>query len=266
MNDHICSLTNLEMINFDMGYNHNEIDIDNRFDDLSDFWIKKIEPEIEIEYKHEYKHDRDDKNCIHIGMDSFMEGLKDSPSSPCNASSFFISNSPVAVAMGKAESTPSASSANINISTNGSNICQSKFQSQLQEDVDMNSFDILTITDSSRGSNKSYSPISKSNNSHSIDQVENHQEKMKLFVCNYEECKKSFNHKWILDRHLLTHKSTKMFKCEYERCVKSYKSKENLTLHIKNIHLNQKPYSCKYCPSLFSHRNGKLIFYIFLFI
>jgi hypothetical protein len=49
----------------------------------------------------------------------------------------------------------------------------------------------------------------------------------------------------------------KIFKCNEPKCTKSYKSKENLTLHIKNFHLNEKPYSCKYCDSTFSHRNGK---------
>jgi hypothetical protein len=51
--------------------------------------------------------------------------------------------------------------------------------------------------------------------------------------------------------------SEKQFECEYENCIKIYKSKENLSLHIKNIHMNIKPYSCRYCNALFSHRNGK---------
>lgn len=49
----------------------------------------------------------------------------------------------------------------------------------------------------------------------------------------------------------------KNFACTFENCGKVYKSKENLTLHYKNIHLKEKPYSCSYCGSLFSHRNGK---------
>lgn len=46
----------------------------------------------------------------------------------------------------------------------------------------------------------------------------------------------------------------KCYKCT--DCVKVYKSKENLMLHVKNIHLKIKPYDCKYCTALFSHRNG----------
>jgi len=48
----------------------------------------------------------------------------------------------------------------------------------------------------------------------------------------------------------------KIFPCTYDKCEKIYKSKENLTLHYKNIHLREKPYSCKFCNSRFSHRNG----------
>jgi hypothetical protein len=79
------------------------------------------------------------------------------------------------------------------------------------------------------------------------------------FPCEYDNCHKTFKFKWILDRHYLSHKPIKLFKCNYEDCPKSYKSKENLTLHIKNIHLKEKPYSCRYCSSVFSHRNGILL-------
>jgi hypothetical protein len=61
----------------------------------------------------------------------------------------------------------------------------------------------------------------------------------------------------IINPDLQTGKiSIKYFKCEVQGCGKIYKSKENLTLHIKNIHLNLKPYKCRFCNSLFSHRNG----------
>jgi hypothetical protein len=53
--------------------------------------------------------------------------------------------------------------------------------------------------------------------------------------------------------------ASKYFPCTFEGCKKVYKSKENLTLHYKNIHLKEKPYSCKFCSSQFSHRNGILI-------
>jgi hypothetical protein len=81
----------------------------------------------------------------------------------------------------------------------------------------------------------------------------------KIFTCNFENCNKNFKFRWILDRHYLSHKTVKLYKCSFKCCTKSYKSKENLTLHFKNIHLKEKPYNCKYCPSVFSHRNGKYI-------
>jgi hypothetical protein len=76
----------------------------------------------------------------------------------------------------------------------------------------------------------------------------------KRFECKYENCKKSFEYKWILSRHLDSHFCFRLFKCE--TCSKSYKSKENLNLHVKNKHLGLKPYNCDFCDSRFSHRNG----------
>lgn len=75
---------------------------------------------------------------------------------------------------------------------------------------------------------------------------------------------KNFNKKDILDinpkpKITKTNKKNilKKFPCPFIGCKKIYKSKENLTLHFRNIHLKEKPYSCKFCKSLFSHRNGK---------
>lgn len=89
----------------------------------------------------------------------------------------------------------------------------------------------------------------------------------KNFICNYEGCGKSFDFKWILERHRNSHFCFKLFKCEYPTCCKSYKSRENLHLHIKNKHLGVKPYICRFCTSKFSHRNGifyQILFYCFL--
>lgn len=55
-----------------------------------------------------------------------------------------------------------------------------------------------------------------------------------------------------------SNESEKMLNCTYEDCPKSYRTKENLMLHIKNVHLQIKPYECSYCSSKFSHRNGKI--------
>lgn len=76
---------------------------------------------------------------------------------------------------------------------------------------------------------------------------------------NCGTCQKNFSSKFALDKHSITHMKNVIFKCPFKGCEKIYKSKENMTLHFKNIHLNDKPYKCKFCNSLFSHRNGKLI-------
>jgi hypothetical protein len=68
---------------------------------------------------------------------------------------------------------------------------------------------------------------------------------------------KKHNKKINGDKLIYSHKINDIYKCTYENCYKGYKSKENLTLHIKNIHLKQKPYQCNFCTSVFSHRNGK---------
>jgi hypothetical protein len=92
--------------------------------------------------------------------------------------------------------------------------------------------------------------------------------KDKTFICNYDGCGKTFDYKWILERHMNSHFCFKLFKCEHEGCEKAYKSKENLNLHIKNKHLNIKPYQCQFCNLQFSHRNGKhrkILTYIILY-
>lgn len=52
--------------------------------------------------------------------------------------------------------------------------------------------------------------------------------------------------------------SSYKFRCHYDGCLKKYRSKENLVFHIKNIHLNIKPFQCSFCHLKFSHRNGKI--------
>jgi uncharacterized Zn-finger protein len=87
----------------------------------------------------------------------------------------------------------------------------------------------------------------------------------KNFKCTFEDCEKSFDYKWILDRHINSHFCFKLYKCEYGDCSKAYKSKENLNLHFRNKHLGEKPYQCRFCFSRFSHRNGKFKILIMIF-
>ena len=103
----------------------------------------------------------------------------------------------------------------------------------------------------------------KTVNIKSVENCSNKEKKVKndkkVFKCSFDNCEKIFNYKWILDRHLNSHFSFRLFKCESENCGKAYKSKENLNLHVKNKHMNQKPYKCSFCDLKFSHRNGKFL-------
>lgn len=99
----------------------------------------------------------------------------------------------------------------------------------------------------------------------SIKSTETDHNENELHLCAFEGCFKTFSSKWILDRHYNSHCSLKLFKCSVASCSKVYKSKENLKLHITNKHLKEKPYQCRFCISRFSHRNGKIINYYYIF-
>lgn len=91
-----------------------------------------------------------------------------------------------------------------------------------------------------------------------VSQPEKKEEENRIFRCNIANCKKQFNKKFLLSRHLVCHlKKLKIFKCDYLNCSKVYKSKENMNFHYQNIHLKIKPFKCKFCEASFSHRNGK---------
>jgi hypothetical protein len=72
-----------------------------------------------------------------------------------------------------------------------------------------------------------------------------------------DESVQKLNNVFIENIDILRDKAneTKLFNCEL--CTKKYRSRENLYLHIRNIHLNEKPYKCDYCGLGYSHRNGK---------
>jgi uncharacterized Zn-finger protein len=135
--------------------------------------------------------------------------------------------------------------------TNSLNYLQ--FNNFISENKDIASLNDLSkdkgVDSNSCESNSAYLPQSRT--------VKKNKPKSKSFSCTFENCGKSFDYKWILERHINSHFCFKLFKCDYEGCEKAYKSKENLNLHVKNKHLNIKPYKCKFCSLQFSHRNGK---------
>ena len=79
------------------------------------------------------------------------------------------------------------------------------------------------------------------------------------FVCDINECKKTFIQNSKLIRHKLLHNIEKErpFKCDEPGCNKSYNKKESLKLHNESVHLKIK-YSCdwKDCNKTYKSKSG----------
>ena len=136
-----------------------------------------------------------------------------------------------------------------------------------------NNFDCLSFMDFSQSEDKNESSSKKSKSLFGSEFMEKPKKlfmtyktekklKQPAMICDHLNCGMTFRHRWIFERHLSSHLTCRFFRCPEKQCHKLYKSKENLNLHTKNIHEGIKPYQCKYCPSRFSHRNGKLKFLI----
>ena len=82
-------------------------------------------------------------------------------------------------------------------------------------------------------------------------------ESKRVFICHYPDCPKRYKNKSILKKHYNSHFYDIAHVCHFFPCMKTFKSRENLDLHISNAHLMIKPYDCRYCNRVFSHRNGK---------
>ena len=81
-----------------------------------------------------------------------------------------------------------------------------------------------------------------------ISHLMNH-EGMKLHVCEFEGCDKSFMSKAKLKDHLISHATnSKPHLCSL--CGQFYKTKENLARHLIR-HAGVKKFSCNYCPKAF---------------
>ena len=76
------------------------------------------------------------------------------------------------------------------------------------------------------------------------------------FVCDFNECDKTYKYKERLILHRRIHHLNKLFKCDYNNCNKSYKNLINLREHKKRVHLNIR-YRCdwKDCNKTFSYKS-----------
>jgi uncharacterized Zn-finger protein len=78
--------------------------------------------------------------------------------------------------------------------------------------------------------------------------------KKKKFSC--KECNRSYNLRRLYDEHLLTHDDPRPFKCDL--CPKTLITKQQISTHIKLIHLKKSGYKCTVCEKNFptiSHLN-----------
>jgi KRAB domain-containing zinc finger protein len=74
---------------------------------------------------------------------------------------------------------------------------------------------------------------------------------MKNFLCNEDQCGKSYSSSHNLKRHkVIKHLRSRSFECSV--CLKKLSSAQNLKEH-KNIHLNQSPYECALCLARFRY-------------
>ncbi len=153
-----------------------------------------------------------------------------------------------------------------------------KYDSEYSEGNEMNSYDssfIMSISEINSNFSSVNMSLNDSGNNSNFGDLTSCSENNKSSNLNYSfnDLEKVTNHSFSFLRR--TNKfqlnlendatksnpshnssSSKYFPCTFEGCEKVYKSKENLTLHYRNIHLKERPYSCKFCNSLFSHRNG----------
>lgn len=232
----MSNFSNIEIVNFDEMENNQEYSID-------------LEHEIGLNYLNNHIIERNESDYLESNSDSclYQESTK-------NFSIYSQNNS----------------NKNLDTSCNSSNFGDSR---NLSDNFnDMNIIKKLNLDDSplqleeSNQFNKTFINESFNENFYNEknfkkNKILNTKIKIKSFNNVFEEDSiQHLNNPFLgfdFSLYIETNPNQKVFECKQVNCSKTYKSKENLILHIKNIHLKQKPYSCKYCPSLFSHRNGK---------
>jgi hypothetical protein len=77
----------------------------------------------------------------------------------------------------------------------------------------------------------------------STNEIVNHSNRINTpkFFCKYPDCNKEYRSKYNLRKHIRSHIGVLLYHFYFEGCDKTYKIKENLELHKKNFHLEEKP-------------------------
>ena len=76
------------------------------------------------------------------------------------------------------------------------------------------------------------------------------------FVCDFNECKKSFKTKSGLKRHQTSHSTERPFKCDINGCDKSFKTSSHLSVHKRCVHsINRYRCDWKGCNKIFGTKN-----------
>ncbi|CAG2113960.1 unnamed protein product [Medioppia subpectinata] len=77
------------------------------------------------------------------------------------------------------------------------------------------------------------------------------------FKCNENNCGKKFNTKYNLINHMRLHSGNKPYVCDFNECYKSFTTKYHLFEHKSCVHLNEKRFKCneENCGQKFNYKS-----------
>ncbi|WYZ38798.1 hypothetical protein EsH8_III_000712 [Colletotrichum jinshuiense] len=79
--------------------------------------------------------------------------------------------------------------------------------------------------------------------------------KTKRYVCDVDDCGKSFYQSTHLDTHKRAHTGEKPYACNWPRCGRTFSQPGNLKTHMRR-HTGEKPFRCEQCSKVFAQRGN----------